>query len=251
MKVVYSHWSAPRFFSVDQRIILALSVTLARRHYDRVELITDEPGIRTIAAMGLPFTRTSTHLQGLDMPPTAWAAGKLRAYSLQWEPFIHVDADVFLFRRLPEHLEQVDVLTQSPEPVEMYAKALAATPQHHVERLTLPRAQWRAYNAGILGGRHVDFLREYAIEALRAIRDSPGFRPAAMTVYEQAFLGRHAHDRGVRVETLLTHPEEADGLGYAHLMGRKGAAECMRRVRERLQREDPALFERVVLSRPA
>lgn len=248
MKLVYSHWSSPRSMTVDLRITFCLSVLVASRRYPRIELITDSTGARLVERLQLPFTGVRTDLDHLDVSPLAWASGKLMAYSLQEEPFIHLDQDVFLFRRLPERLHMAPILAQSPEPRGMYDVALAHAPLDLVRGMTLPSDDWGAYNAGILGGTDVGFLHDYARRALDAIRTVCTFHPVTMTMYEQAFLARAARDAGKRVEVLMQDDSEAESLGYTHLMNAKQRVECMSRVRRRLEREDPDLFSRAVLA---
>jgi hypothetical protein len=250
MRVVYSHWSAPRFMSVDHRVILAVSVLLARQHYDQIEMVTDDQGARLFERMQLPFTSVRTDLEGFDVTPKAWAAGKMKAYSIQQEPFIHIDQDVFLFKALPEHVVAAPVFAQSFEPRPLYDWSLDVTPSQHRARLTTPDHAWDCYNVGIIGGHDVEFLCDYATKGLEAIREVEAFDPVAMTVYEQAWLARHARDCGKRVTTLFNHtnPLEAEALGYCHLMHCKHSEECVGRVRRRLQRMDPDLFNRAILA---
>lgn len=250
MKAVYSHWSAPRFMSLDHRIILAVSVLLASQHYGRIEMVTDNQGARLFERMQLPFTTVRTDLEGFDVHPLAWAAGKMKAYSIQDEPFVHLDQDVFLFKALPERVTQAPIFAQSFEARPLYTASLQRTPEHHRKRLVTPDDDWDCYNVGIIGGHDVEFLRDYATKGLEAIREFEAFDPIAMTVYEQAWLARYARDCGKKVTTLFNHtnPLEAEALGYCHLMQCKHSDDCVGRVRRRLQKMDPEMFNRAVLA---
>lgn len=250
MKVVYSHWSAPRFMSVDHRIILAVSVLLARQHYDRVEMVTDSKGARLFEKMQLPFTSVRTDLEGFDVNPMAWAAGKMQVYAMQEEPFVHIDQDVFLFKPLPKRIMEAPIFAQSHEPRNLYNVTIPRTPKNHLERLVTPDHDWDCYNAGILGGHDLDFIRSYAIKGIEAIRELDVIDPWTMTIYEQAWFARYARDLGKKVTTLFhhAHPLEAEALGYCHLMQCKHSDECVGRVRRRLERMDPDMYNRAILA---
>lgn len=248
MKVVFSQWSAPRAMTFDHRVIFALSALMASQLCPTVELITDSIGARLVDRLRLPFSEVRTALDGFNAPTTAWAAGKLKAYSLQDTPFLHLDQDVFLFQPLPAEVWKSPIVAQNFEGLNMYLRALRTTPAFHVEQFTLHRDKWAAYNAGVLGGTDVAFLRDYADRALHAIRENPEFHPLSMTVYEQAWLARAAADAGKQVTVLLDYPEKAEEIGYSHLMDCKRSGSCMLRVRDRLKRLDPDLYERVSLA---
>jgi hypothetical protein len=58
----------------------------------------------------------STEIDTLDSVDAGWwALGKLVAYSLQDRAFVHLDADVFLWKPLPTRLISAPVFAQCPE----------------------------------------------------------------------------------------------------------------------------------------
>ena len=81
----------------------ALSVETARPHVSGVRLVTDTLGARLLVdELGVEFDEVSLSLDRLERTdPAWWSVGKLVAISEQREPFIHVDADVFLWSALP------------------------------------------------------------------------------------------------------------------------------------------------------
>ncbi len=81
-------------------------------------LVTDEAGARVLVdALELPFTEVSTALNDLQADPDWWALGKLEAYRRQADPFVHIDADVFLWTPLNPALSAAPVFAQNPEPI--------------------------------------------------------------------------------------------------------------------------------------
>lgn len=289
MRAVWSFWSKPfeaakgRIWRTPFHHLLSwgLSLRLARRHYPETMLVTDRAGKALLVdQLGLSFTCVSTELDRLRTADTAfWALGKLVAYSIQDQPFVHLDTDVFLWTVLPPSVEQAPVFAQCPEPHHSIDQHYSpgtierAFARHH---LTLPaewewsRSRWerhfREENCGILGGSQTDFLRHYATTALDLILNSenaPAWAEIAdkdglNQIVEQFWLSacldyhRFAPDSpwsGVYARYLFPsldaafHPERAGRAGFTHLLGdAKQNAFVARRLEERVRREDPDLF---------
>ena len=290
MRAVWSFWSRPfrtyygNIWCKPLHHLLAwgLSVQTASRHYADTVLITDRPGKKLLVdQLGLPFAEVSTELERLEgVDPGWWALGKLVAYSLQDRPFVHLDSDVFLWKRLPRYLLDSPVFTQYPEgfydddphyrPQDIewaFAQQSAKLPLEW-EWVRSNRSHYPAENCGILGGSHVDFLRYYAQTALDLVlrpqnaaawsrlRD----RRCYNVVLEQFFLsacaefhGFHPASpyKGVRISRLFASWEEAFDpnyaarIGFTHLVaGAKSHPAVGRRLEERSRRENPAYFRR-------
>jgi hypothetical protein len=147
-------------------------------------LVTDRAGKALLVdCLGLSFTHVSTELDSIrKVDPAWWALGKLVAYNMQEQPFVHLDTDVFLWKPLPPGLLNAAVFAQCPE--EHSALADWCGPRD-VERafaqrdLSLP-AEWewsrssslnyyREANCGIMGGTRTDFIRYYANLAMELV----------------------------------------------------------------------------------
>ncbi|HTW25833.1 MAG TPA: DUF6734 family protein [Acetobacteraceae bacterium] len=287
MRAVWSFWSVPfaRHYRhawarpVDHLLAWVISVGSAQRHYRDTLLVTDTPGRRLLVdRLGLAFADVSTELDRLrDHDPGWWMLGKLVAYGLQDAPFVHVDNDVFLWKRLPPRLEAAAVLAQNPErhvggdyrPAEVMA-AMRAT-----GGVVPPEWEWGcslggdipAENCGILGGTATGFLQHFARTAI-AFVDRPenaagwarlGGAAGHNHVVEQfllaACLGHHrSHPaspwRGVRAQYLFPSwreafdSNEAARVGYTHLMGGKRHPTLGQRLTERVRRDWPDLLRR-------
>ena len=189
MRSVWSFWSKPYFagwsrWYTDWHHWLGwgLSLHTASRFYPDTYLVTDDAGARIlIDHLQLPFAHVSTALNTLkNDDPDWWSLGKIEAYRRQEEPFVHVDADVFLWKPLAPEVERADVFAQNPEPI--VPGATLYTPEE-VENVIgegwLPK-EWAWYRrrkksesqcCGVFGGNRVDFIEHYANTALRIIRD--------------------------------------------------------------------------------
>src|SRR5262249_40034698 len=158
MRAVWSFWTKPfvrregSLWLSDYHALLSwvLSVETARRHYPDTSLVTDDEGTELLLdRLRLPFRHVSLELNHLrSQDADWWALGKLPAYRIQPPPFVHIDADVFLWRRLPARLESAAVFAQSPETLDLESpdtwypvRALEATLG---PRAWLPWA-WRSY----------------------------------------------------------------------------------------------------------
>jgi len=290
VRAVWSFWSRPfhtyygNIWCKPLHHLLAwgLSLQTASRHYPETVLITDRAGKKLLVdRLGLPFAQVSTELERLnEVDPDWWALGKLVAYSLQDCPFVHLDSDVFLWKRLPLHLLDAPLFTQNREDFHDHDRNYSPQDIEWAfaqQAMQLP-LEWRwarsyrrrlpAENCGILGGLRWDFLRHYAQTALDLI-----LRPqnaAAWSrlhdkrrynyVLEQYFLSActefHRCDstspyQGVRISHLFASWEEAFDpslaarVGFTHLLGdAKSHPDVGRRLEERVRRDNSAYFRR-------
>ena len=108
MKIVQSFWTAGKdatnynfgwLSPLDHYLSWILSCNLLRKQYNHVSLVTDQQGYHILVEeLGLPYTEVDTCLDSLvEYKSHLWALAKIKAYSIQREPFIHVDGDVFIW----------------------------------------------------------------------------------------------------------------------------------------------------------
>ncbi|MCD8078852.1 MAG: hypothetical protein LUF04_00045 [Bacteroides sp.] len=186
MKIVQSYWSKPgvEHMSWAEKEMHYYSWTLSclklKQHYDKVELVTDQAGKELlIDRMRLPYDSVRVVLDDINhYSPVLWALGKIYAYSIQDEPFIHVDGDVFIWKKFSEKVEAGQLIAQhkqiAHESSEHYYEGLLRTePDYFPEEITRFRdqvtTQYTEANAGILGGNDLDFIRSYCEEAFRFV----------------------------------------------------------------------------------
>ena len=272
MRAVWSFWSEPFrrgegsgwLSAYHAYLAWVLSVECARRHYPDTTLVTDDTGEELLVSrLGLKFTRVSLELNQLrDRDPDWWALGKLYAYRMQTEPFVHIDADAFLWKPLPAELESAAVFAQSPEPFDPDDDHFY--PARAVERSVawLPE-EWRWYTAGrgdrtasccgILGGTRVDLIAQYADLGIRVVEDDRNARGCATwgnrgrcnVLIEQMLLNAVVAHRGLRVAPLpgggrSLRPREGVAAGYTHLIAAaKRHPELMADLEARVQAEFP------------
>ena len=290
MRAVWSFWSRPYYAGrgwrwrepIHHHLAWGLSVRLAQAHYPDTVLITDTRGkALLVGKLGLPFAHVSTELDRLqDADPALWALGKLVAYSLQDQPFVHLDADVFLWQPLPARITGAPVLAQHPEPREFcdlggpqivedaFVRAALGLPAEWQWSRSHPGHRFRQANCGILGGTNTDFIQYYARLALdlalnptysaawATIADRAGLNTTLEQFLLSACLDYHRFDpgsphRGINARYLFpTHsaafdPGEAAQLGYTHLLGpTKQDLQVTARLEQRARRETPTFYRR-------
>ncbi len=286
MKIVQSLWSKPgqakgdfnRCSWPDKKynyISWALSVLQFKNFYDRIELVTDEAGYDLlIKKMQLPYTDVRIVLDRLNnYNPDIWALGKLYAYSIQDEPFIHADGDVYIWSRFQESLEQAPLLCQNIEKGEEYANwyagvffDIAQKFEYYPEALDksiIKNDSVVAINAGILGGNNIDFFKHYTRHAFEFIdRNSSRLSQVDLkvsnTIFEQFLFYALAEERGesityynpnfVRYWNELADFTSVPGkVKYIHVIGKlkkeKHVVECLE---YRLQRDFPDYYYRII-----
>lgn len=287
MKAVWSFWSKPflerrSFWGSDKHHLLSwvLSTQLAQRHYAGTALYTDDLGKEILVhQLGIEFVEVSTRLNELAGQDTElWSLGKILTYSLQNEPFVHLDSDVFLWNPLPDHLTHADVVAQNPEEFPVLQSCYhpeefaAAVRMHHgwlpeeLATYAVRDGMHRAFCCGIFGGRRVDFIRHYAQQAFRMVTDPANERVWAGTadrnasnmLVEQyvlaACLEYHnanpdSPHHGVRIECLFHDFDDAfrrgEELGFTHLLGgTKQNREVLTRLENRVRNDYPEFYDR-------
>lgn len=290
MRAVWSHWTkplrgAPGTAWLDIRHYLmafVVSCATAKQHFAETVLVTDSPGARMLVDdVGLDFDHVIVDLDQLSSECLFWwNLGKIHAYRIQTEAFIHLDNDVFLWGRLPERLLTAPVFAQNPEyfteqsnyylPLEMEAAIIGSG------RGWLP-PEWRwgrdiygsfqkSMNTGIYGGNHVDFI-QYAANLhlellhhpsnLTILQDLPEKArvtgmlemclPSLCADFHAGREGSPFHD--IDVEYLFQSAEaayaEAEAMGYTHLLGgAKRQPSTVAKLERRVQRDFPDQYER-------
>lgn len=286
MRAVWSFWSKPYFagwtrWHSDWHHWLGwgLSLHTASRFYPETHLVTDDAGARVlIDKLQLPFAHVSTALNNIrNEDPDWWTLGKIEAYKRQHEPFVHVDADVFLWKQLAPAVEEADVFAQNPEPI--VPGASLYTPEE-VESVIgngwLPK-EWSWYRrtsksesqcCGVFGGNRTDFIEHYANTALQIIGDRRNRaamkvlpdKSRHMLLIEQYILTacveyhrarKRSPYHGIEIRHVFETiddafgPQQATEAGFTHLAaGAKRDARVSRDLEAKVQHDLPEFYDR-------
>ena len=237
-----------------------------------------------MANVALSFSNVSTEINALaDYDPGWWALGKLYTDSVQQNPFVHIDSDVYLWKRLPAYLESADVFTQNLESFSEVGDAWYQPAR--VDRAfqetggQLPE-EWHWYRqihtnqrgecCGILGGQRTDFIRHYSEQALRLALDTGngrawqtlGDKAGQMTLVEQYLLAAcvdfHSTNNtsafnSVQMSYLFDslrqayNPESATRAGFTHLIANAKKSQIIAtRLEDRVKQDYPEHFQRCI-----
>ena len=96
---------------------LLLSSSISAKHFDKVELYCDTEAANLIEEDGREFPfEIIICLDSLSwVDEHLWAYSKVFVYSLQTEPFLHIDIDAILWDGIPEELSNMKFIFQQVE----------------------------------------------------------------------------------------------------------------------------------------
>jgi len=193
MKFLQTFWSGPEDISKKKILGLkagwlspeyhwmswALSCLQAKSIFGSVNLVTDKAGKELLVdLLQLPYTTVSTALQGTlnNYHPSLWALAKIYTYSIQTEPFLHLDGDVYLWQKPPQNVLNSPLLAQNLDKnLPFYADILNQINDHlsfipeSFSRKNFEHKDVYASNAGLLGGHDLSFFKEYSRRAFEFI----------------------------------------------------------------------------------
>jgi len=203
-------WLSPEYHWMSW----ALSCLQLKKLYGEVELVTDLRGKSIlIDVLGLPYTKVSTELEGLldTYPPECWALAKIYSYSIQKEPFIHIDGDVFLWERFSDEILRAGLVSQNRERNLSFYQVILD--EIHAQFGFIPSlfAKERyegqdlfTANAGIIGGHNLEFIATYCQAAFGFIDRNREYLQKVNTphlnfIFEQYLLFQLAEQEGAPI----------------------------------------------------
>lgn len=267
MKAVYSYWEDNKKkenggFRTKRELamMLALSLEVTKKQFSKTELVTNTYGKELlIDKYKLPFDSVRVELDFLNdtLDPDHWAYVKIYAYSIQTEPFIHIDNDVIIWDKIPEHVLQSDLFFQNKEYLEKhtgYKRLLNEAKQFpKINFEVLGANPIFAYNCGVVGVNNLEIIKEW-----KEIVDQYLFHPknketwttigdkhSQNHLFEQFFISALIKSKGMesKVKTVLRdnfyHSAITD-FKFTHLWGEaKRKQDAMMKIRNRLFRDYP------------
>lgn len=235
MKMIQSYWSKPLdaisseghlggwSYSIFHYMSVAYSCLKYREFYE-VELITDKKGKKIlIDDLGLPYTSCQTKLDDInDYPPLLWAMGKIYTYSLQNEPFLHVDNDTFIWSEFPLQIMNADIVSQHLETNYGHNNRYYNDIEDQLEYIPEVIREYRKTdqavtenNAGIIGGKDIRFFKEFAQESISFVdRNFISFKKLKSlgmfnTIFEQYLFYCMAKVQNKKVTYLLENIDDS------------------------------------------
>lgn len=285
MKIVQTFWSGGEnllennfgWYSPQHHLISwALSCLNINNYYDNTELYTDTIGYNIlINQLKLPYKKVWTVLDDLQKyPKELWGLAKVKTYSLQNEPFVHIDGDAFIWSAFEESFKQAELVAQNFEKgTDYYNNKFTEVKKYlkYIPDLFNFDANDKdpcSCNAGLIGGTDFNFFKKYAAEVFYFAdeNDLNGIPAHVLTnfniLFEQVLFYDLAKKEGKNITCLFNktiddcgykYDEIADFTTvpyvntYLHLIGpnkrNEMACDLMSRI---LLREHPKYFFRIL-----
>ena len=208
----------------------ALSCLSLREHYDEVALYTDSEGKRIlIDELRLPYTEVNVIYDDFLCLPQHWALAKIKTYSLQTKPFLHVDGDVFITEPLPKRVEDAPLVAQNREIGTIYYRRMMDQILKHKD-IHLPEYidkglredSIASYNMGVFGGTDLDFINRYCQEVFTFMEENrmndascPHSNVDCNVFFEQVILAVMTDREGQEVTGVLDRAVKDEGYTRA------------------------------------
>ncbi len=239
MKIIQSFWSGGKdilresfgWHSPQHHLMAwALSCQNIRNFYGNVELYTDNQGYEIlINQLHLSYSKVHVILDELKpYPKELWALAKIKAYSQQNEPFIHIDGDVFIYSKFDECIHKAALIAQNSEKATEYYQSKFSNVINRMPYLpgfmdiefnNMPVC---SCNAGIIGGNDIGFLKKYSSEVFDFV-DKNIFAanplPSHLLInfnilFEQIFFYNLTRKEGKEITCLFDNVFEDNGYKY-------------------------------------
>ena len=219
-------WPAPEYNLMSW----VMSCHSLREHYDDLTLYTDTAGKHLlIDTLHLPYTEVCTVFDDFPCLPQHWALSKIKTYSLQTEPFLHIDGDVFITEPLPESVGKAPLVTQNREIGTIYYRRMMDRILEHPE-IRLPdyidkglrEDSVASYNMGFFGGTDLDFIHRYCQEVFHFMDENrmndlacPHSHVDCNVFFEQVIFAMMVDREQREVASVLGHPMKDEGYTRA------------------------------------
>lgn len=215
-------WAHPEFHLMSW----ALSCLSLKRYYDSLTLYTDSEGCYTlIDKLKLPYDNVIVQKDNLPCLPQNWAYSKIKTYSLQCEPFLHIDSDFYLKQSFPDKLLTSKLIAQNKEHGTSYYKGMIDVlfnfnsikiPDYL--KMELKNEAVPSFNMGIFGGDDLNFIHHYCNEVFKFFNENhlndinnPNSTISCNVVFEQIFFAIIAKKARRHVETLFKQNMQDNG----------------------------------------
>lgn len=264
MNIYYTFCTNGSTFSYTTLSMWKLSLALIKKNYpnSEINLVCDKNGKDIL--QNLPFDNFHVLLNDINYP-SIWSLGKIYTYNFACsadKPFLHIDADVFLWDRLPTELIESPVFCQSEDRI-VGSNFYDFEKLNYYTNLPVP-IEWvsnkgvMAYNLGIFGGTDITFIQEYCSYVLDMVNNplyqflwtstpviplSENFNLSSTKscLLEQGNFGIFCHLKNKTPSILFTNENDSANKSYkkyTHLVGRKGEEEIIKRINARVS-SDP------------
>lgn len=222
-------WVSPLYHLISW----GLSAMTLKKALGNLTLYTNSYGKEIlIDLLHLPYDNVVLSFEGWELPhKELWALSKIYTYSLQTEPFIHIDGDIYLFKPMPAEFETAHLIAQNIEEFTDYYysvmkpinRKFTYLPKYVMGDFS-KQESLHAVNAGILGGNDISFFKKYTTEATKYVESNIAFLKTLdanrfNVFFEQHLFYNMAQDYNIDISYLLSqkyHDNAYLGLDLFH-----------------------------------
>jgi hypothetical protein len=247
-----TNWSNPKFHLYSW----VLAVHQAKKYYNQVELVTDTASLEMFKELQLPFTSIRTDLDELiHYPKSLWALGKLKAYQIQTEPFVHIDNDFILYKPLPSWFSDKKIGFQNKEGDDWFETQYRNQYEHLTKNGSNLPESWDAdkyaFNCGVYLCNDLEYNQRYCKEAFQLVDNNvelikeTGCAGLYCIIFEQYVASAVAQKMNIE-PAYLADPfssEEIEKLGLIHIWGAKNDEKWFQNIERIVKNEHPKHFE--------
>ena len=258
-------WLSPHFHLMSW----VLSSLQLSRFFPQSSLMTDEIGAELAHKLHLPYTQIQTDLETVKQQNNLWVLNKIYTYSIQTEPFIHLDTDAFFFNQIDPNWLTAPLLAQNFEYdhenyIHAYGDVLTLC-QYIPEIIKKDKfGRLTAVNAGVIGGTNWLFFKEFAqfVEEFLIRNEAclSNCHYAHLNVFVEQYLFKQFAD-AKEIPVSYISPKEFGppcdykmtefaklplDCQYIHITNYKQNPTVCQQMAQRLWLESPELHERVI-----
>lgn len=255
MKAIYSYWDINKLSKSSRNWIneeykwmtLALSVCHSLNHFNKVEMVTTSECKKIIEDLKIPFTKITTELDDLDRSfSKIWILEKIKAYSIQEEPFIHIDGDFILYQGPGDFKE---ILVQEVEDFSNeffrsgYENRLERCRKNFVSSSETFMTLNNSLCMGVYGQKNLELNKKYCETVLKTIEDNKEYLKkqadlsAFCIVLEQYILAVVSKENEAEISEIRSK--------FLHLTSEKFVGNNQENIEKQLKEENYELFKRI------
>lgn len=284
MRIIQSAWSCNKtdllrinsgWLSPEYNIMSwALSCLQLKQYYPELVLYCDSAYAKLlIDTLELPYSDVVCNLDILNQYHSQlWALPKIHSYSKQEKPFLHVDGDVFIWKKFENSLLSSGLIAQNKEAATDYYEkimiSLESALNYFPDEIQKERKSKKpilAYNAGIFGGSDISFFQEYTSKAFEFVNKNvlnlPKINVSSFNIFFEQYLFYCLTKKyNKKVNVLLPETigdNQYKGFGdfarvpyekqYLHLLGdyKRNEFVC-KQMANRLRQDHPEYYYRII-----
>lgn len=233
-KYIWTLWTIPWGpFPVWKLMCYALSIELVKRITGDILIYTDKRGANLLKKykIDVPYRVIDFNIKNTEIPK--FSGAKLLTMSLQEEPFVHLDHDVFLFNEQQED-PSADITVQSIETgllfYRVYSSGYSLLKRQGVKvpeamDLCAQNNDYSAYNCGYVSANNLDVVQEWCKIGIEMSNSYIPVNRSDNCIPEQYLLYVLAQYKQYNIKCLFSDPvfnqDESVNAGYVHLMNSK------------------------------